>query len=155
MNSVSAQHKLFLFAAVFCLFIGGCRQTEPARQSQILEQRLLNQFERWQGTPYRLGGQNLQGVDCSAFVMRVYRDEFGIEIPRTTRDQLRAGNAVNPRRLQVGDMVFFRTGRNTLHVGIVLREGRFMHASVTRGVIIDELNQSYWRQRFIGARRVF
>ncbi len=145
---------LLLIIPGFVLFVSGCRQVQPVDASHQIEQKLLRQYDRWQGTPYRLGGNDLNGVDCSAFVMRVFRDEFGVEIPRTTRNQLRAGSAVNPRRLRVGDLVFFQTGRNTMHVGIVLRNGRFMHASVSQGVIIDQLGGTYWRERFIGARRV-
>lgn len=132
----------------------GCRSSQPGGNKAQIEQRLLQQFEQWRGVPYRLGGFTQSGVDCSAFVMNVYKNGFNVTIPRTTGDQMNAGVAVNPRQLMVGDMVFFRTGRNTMHVGIVMRNGRFMHASTSQGVIMDDLNQKYWRDRFIRARRV-
>ncbi|MCH8558714.1 MAG: NlpC/P60 family protein [Balneolia bacterium] len=134
--------------------LSGCRSTQPRGAQNQVEQRLLQQFEQWRGVPYRLGGITTSGVDCSAFVQNVYRDGFNVNIPRTTGEQMNAGVAVNPRQLMIGDLVFFRTGRNTLHVGIVMRNGRFMHASTSQGVIMDDLNQQYWRDRFIRARRV-
>jgi cell wall-associated NlpC family hydrolase len=86
--------------------------------------------------------------------MLVYRDQFNINLPRTTAQQLDFGSQVAANRLRIGDLVFFQTGRNTRHVGILLREGRFMHASTSQGVMISHLNESYWNQRFIMARRV-
>ncbi|MCC5935514.1 MAG: C40 family peptidase [Balneolales bacterium] len=148
-----ASSILLLFA--LSLFLGGCGSSSGSRSdARQVEQRLMQQFQQWRGTPYRLGGITQQGVDCSAFVMLVYRNGFGVELPRTTDQQMRAGTRVNPRQLRVGDLVFFQTGRNTRHVGIVLSGGRFLHASTSQGVIIDELNQPYWQQRFTVARRV-
>ncbi|MCH8487591.1 MAG: NlpC/P60 family protein [Candidatus Cyclonatronum sp.] len=148
-----ASSLLLLFA--LSLFLGGCGSSSGSRSdARQVEQRLMQQFQQWRGTPYRLGGITQQGVDCSAFVMLVYRNGFGVELPRTTDQQMRAGTRVNPRQLRVGDLVFFQTGRNTRHVGIVLSGGRFLHASTSQGVIIDELNQPYWQQRFTVARRV-
>ncbi|AXI99672.1 lipoprotein Spr/probable lipoprotein NlpC [Cyclonatronum proteinivorum] len=137
------------------LFLGGCGSSSGSRSdSRQVEQRLMQQYQQWRGTPYRLGGITQQGVDCSAFVMLVFRNGFGVEIPRTTDQQMRHGTRIRPQQLRVGDLVFFQTGRNTRHVGIVLSGGRFMHASTSQGVIIDELNQAYWQQRFTVARRV-
>jgi cell wall-associated NlpC family hydrolase len=153
---MSRQRAVCLIAGllVTAAVLQGCRSSQVRGHQNQVEQQLLRQYEQWKGTPYRLGGSTHSGIDCSAFVMLAYRNGFGIELPRTTREQMRAGNAVSPRQLMVGDLVFFQTGRNTLHVGIVMRNGRFMHASTSQGVIIDDLNHAYWRQRFIGARRV-
>ena len=81
------------------------------------------------------------------------QDAFGISIPRTTREQLQAGRRVQPRAARLGDLVFFRTGRTTYHVGIMMRGDFFMHASTTRGVTIDRLQESYWQERMIQIRR--
>lgn len=117
------------------------------------EARLIEEFRKWKGTPYRLGGDSRSGVDCSAFVRIVMQDAFGISIPRTTREQLQAGRRVQPRAARLGDLVFFRTGRTTYHVGIMMRGDFFMHASTTRGVTIDRLQESYWQERMIQIRR--
>lgn len=118
------------------------------------EDRLLQQFQRWEGTPYRLGGDSRRGIDCSAFVQIVMKDAFGITIPRTTREQLNYGKRVRPGAIRLGDLVFFQTGRTTFHVGIMLRGDFFMHASTSRGVTIDRLGEPYWKERMIQVRRV-
>lgn len=150
---LSALERRFLVFILLILFATACA---PSRQlsQQNVERELLNQFQRWQGTPYRLGGMSTTGVDCSAFILLVYRDAFNVELPRNTGEQLRAGKPVSRRKLQIGDLVFFRTGNNVMHVGIVLSNGRMMHASTSNGVEITQLNQEYWIRRFIGARRV-
>ena len=146
--------------SVMGLFLGlviltsGCSSSRSVTNPNAVEQALLVEYRKWQGTPYRLGGFNLDGVDCSAFVMNVYKDAFGIQIPRVTSDQMTFGERVNPRRLRIGDLVFFQTGRRTLHVGILLRDGRFMHASTSSGVMISHLSEPYWRERFLRVQRV-
>ncbi|MEX0680430.1 MAG: NlpC/P60 family protein [Balneolales bacterium] len=118
------------------------------------EGRLLQNFQRWEGTPYRLGGDSRNGVDCSAFVQIVLQDAFGITIPRTTREQLAYGQRVPLRSARLGDLVFFQTGRTTYHVGILMRGDFFMHASTSRGVTIDRLREPYWQNRMVQVRRV-
>lgn len=142
-----------LIILVSLLYFTACSPTKKISQNTI-ERNLLNSFYKWQGTPYLLGGTTTAGVDCSAFILMIYRDAFNIQLPRTTSEQLRAGNPVSRRKLKTGDLVFFRTGRDVLHVGIVISGGRMMHASATNGVEITRLNQDYWRRRFIGARRI-
>lgn len=111
-------------------------------------------YRKWEGTPYVLGGRSLSGVDCSAFTQNVFQDHFERELPRHTTEQLRAGEGVRRRYLRAGDLVFFRTARSTLHVGIYMGEGEFLHASVSQGVTISQLGDPYWATRYIGARRV-
>lgn len=141
---------ILILLAVLTASCGSTRTSSPAN----IESRLMQQYQNWQGTPYQWGGQSRSGVDCSAFIMIMYRDALGVNLPRTTESQMRAGNRISRQRLRVGDLVFFRTGRRTLHVGIVLSRGRMMHASTSNGVTIDNLNGAYWRRNFIGARRV-
>ncbi len=128
---------------------GSSRQTaSPA------EARLIQEFRKWEGTPYRLGGDSRRGIDCSSFVQIVMRDANGIVIPRTTREQMQIGRRVSPGSARLGDLVFFQTGRTTYHVGILMRDDFFMHASTSRGVTIDRLREPYWQQRMIQIRRV-
>lgn len=143
--------SMLLMASV--LIFTGCSSTQRTSSGQV-EQRLMSEFQTWRGTPYQWGGISTTGVDCSGFIQAIYRDALGIDLPRTTDTQMRVGRRVSPQRLQVGDLVFFRTGRRTLHAGIVLSNGRMMHASTSNGVEITNLNASYWRRNFIGARRV-
>lgn len=120
--------------------------------------RVINQLHsahsEWQGTPYRLGGAGMNGIDCSAFTQVVYSEFFGTSLPRNTRQQLGEGQGVRRNHVRPGDLIFFRTGRRTLHVGIAMGNGDFLHASVSRGVMISNLSESYWAGRFLGVRRI-
>jgi len=107
------------------------------------------------GVPYRLGGATLKGIDCSAFVKRIY-EIFNISLPRTTREQLHSGKKVEREELEEGDLVFFKTRRrNNAHVGIYIGNNEFVHASYrTREVRIDSLNTPYFYTRFIKGVRI-
>ena len=130
----------------------------PDRQSLTvhspLKQQLYQQYSEWKGTKYQLGGVSKQGIDCSAFMQETFRSRLGIELPRTTILQSRRGQAVRRDQLLSGDLVFFKTGRRVRHVGVYLEEGRFLHASTSKGVTISRLDNPYWRDRFWQARRL-
>ncbi len=138
-----------LLAALLASACGTSRQATPPAEA-----RLIEEFRKWEGTPYRLGGGSRRGVDCSSFVQIVMRDAYGISIPGTTREQMQVGRRVPPGTARLGDLVFFQTGRTTYHVGILMRDDFFMHASTSRGVTIDRLREPYWQQRMIQVRRV-
>ncbi|WP_083750280.1 NlpC/P60 family protein [Rhodohalobacter halophilus] len=132
--------------------------SRPITASVSSFDRVVNQLHsahrEWEGTPYRLGGTGINGIDCSAFTQVVYRDFFGEDLPRNTREQLGTGSGVRRESIRPGDLIFFRTGRNVLHVGIAMEEGNFLHASVSNGVMISNLAEPYWAGRYIGTRRV-
>lgn len=115
---------------------------------------LMAAYREWKGTPYVLGGASANGVDCSSFVRIVYDNYFGIDLPSNTRTQLNAGEGIRRLSLQTGDLVFFRTGRKTLHVGIITEGKEFLHASTSKGVMISSLKEYYWSSRYLAARRV-
>ncbi len=115
---------------------------------------LMKAYRDWKGTPYVLGGASQMGVDCSKLVNIIFDNYFGIELPTTTKTQLNAGDGIRRAAVRTGDLVFFRTGRKTLHVGIAVNRGEFLHASTSKGVMISKLGNSYWRNRFLAARRV-
>ncbi len=118
------------------------------------ESLLEQAYSEWEGTPYVLGGYSSNGVDCSRFVNIVFDEYFGKELPTNTRTQLNVGNGIRRSAIQTGDLIFFRTGRKTLHVGIAMDEKQFMHASTSSGVTISKLNKKYWANRYLAARRV-
>lgn len=124
------------------------------RMSDSVYGRLIQHFNEWQGTPYRYGGQSKAGIDCSAFVQITYAKRFRVDLPRTTELQIRQGKRVALKQLKVGDMVFFKTGWSTYHNGIYLGNKRFMHASSSKGVVVSSIEQAYWKERFIEARRL-
>jgi cell wall-associated NlpC family hydrolase len=130
-----------------------CAPTRTLRTTEI-EQKLLQAHQEWRGTPYRLGGTTRNGIDCSSFVQTVMRDYLNQEVPRSTESQLRVGFRVRPQQLQPGDLVFYRTGRQRLHMGIYINEGRFLHASTSNGVMISRMDETYWSRRFLQARRI-
>lgn len=110
---------------------------------------------RLRGTPYRNGGSDPAGFDCSGFVKYVF-GENGISVPRTVGDQFRAGRKVDTQQLQAGDLVFFTTvSPGASHVGIVIGGDEFVHAPSGAGAVrVERLSASYWSTRFVGARRV-
>lgn len=108
------------------------------------------------GVPYRFGGSSLKGIDCSAFVQGVYR-YFSIDLPRTAREQFKAGVKVSKKDdLRIGDLIFFRTyARFPSHVGIYIGEGKMIHASSRdKKVTITSINEPYYVRRYIGAIRL-
>ncbi|GAW69006.1 peptidoglycan-binding protein LysM [Geoanaerobacter pelophilus] len=107
------------------------------------------------GTRYRFGGSSRSGIDCSSFVQHVFRD-LEVALPRTAREQFEVGNAVAPGDLQKGDLIFFATYASyPSHVGIYLGNNKMIHASSRdRRVVISSLNTSYYRSRFLGAKRI-
>lgn len=115
---------------------------------------LLAQYREWQGVPYRLGGNSKAGIDCSAFVQQTLAQQFKVNVPRSTSQQVQIGLEVDRSALKVGDLVFFRTGYTNNHVGFYLGAGRFMHASTRDGVTIANLYDNYWRKNFWTVRRV-
>lgn len=107
------------------------------------------------GTPYRYGGTDRNGMDCSGFVYRVF-SHYRVRLPRTSAKQFRVGRQVPPGSLRSGDLVFFSNSRGHVdHVGIYVDDGRFIHASTGhRRVREDSLWSGYFRDHFVGARRI-
>ena len=107
------------------------------------------------GAPYRMGGVDPAGFDCSGFVRYVYQ-QHGVPMPREVREQFRVGKTVDRDRLEPGDLVFFSTvAPGASHVGIVIGGDQFVHAPSERGVVrVENLSSQYWASRFVGAKRV-
>jgi len=107
------------------------------------------------GVPYKFGGSSLSGIDCSAFVQMVYR-YFSIDLPRTAREQFKAGVKVSKRELRIGDLIFFKTyAQYPSHVGIYIGEGKMIHASSRdKKVTVTSIDEPYYARRYIGAVRI-
>jgi len=130
------------------------RDDVPAGDASPVLPLLRAQAEQWRGVPYRLGGNDRRGVDCSAFVQITFQSQLGVNVPRTTDELAREGQRVGRDELQAGDLVFFKTGFRQRHVGIYMGGDRFLHASTSRGVMTSSLNNVYWRRHYWKARRL-
>ncbi len=134
----------------------GPRLNGRINRVEILRDQLEQAVKRYLGVPYRLGGESAAGMDCSGLVVRVYRDIVKMRLPHQSASLYNFGDPVSLRALDKGDLVFFREGAGTVpsHVGIYIGRGRFVHASISRGVIQSRLSETYYKNRYIGARRL-
>jgi murein DD-endopeptidase / murein LD-carboxypeptidase len=151
------------------------RASSPARPAEPAEAGFYNEYSRklgynlsgkenpelirevgsWIGTSYRYGGNTRAGADCSGFAKAVYQQVYGIDLARITVNMAQNSSRISKRRLQEGDLVFFRiSGRKISHVGIYLGNNKFVHASTSRGVIVSDLDEPYYAQRFAFGGRV-
>jgi lipoprotein Spr len=125
------------------------REPPPVEDQHADEVRatLIDQWQDWRGVPYRMGGTDRRGLDCSAFAQLTYRDRFGIALPRDTSAQRAAGTEIPVERAQPGDLLFFDTGLRKEHVGIYAGEQQFLHVSTRAGVTLSSLLDPYWAPR--------
>ena len=112
---------------------------------------MINIAQSTLGAPYKWGGNSPQrGFDCSGLTSYVYKNATGIKIPRTTANQRDQSRTINYAQLQAGDMLFFKTGSKTNHVGIYVGNRKFIHApSSGKRVTVATMDSSYWHKRFV------
>lgn len=109
----------------------------------------------WLGTPYRLGGNTERGIDCSGFAYQLYDKVFNTVIGNNSRNIFSMVNPVNKEELKEGDLVFFKIkSRSISHVGVYLGDDKFAHASSSRGVMISNLNEPYWKRYYYKGGRL-
>lgn len=121
-----------------------------------IQKAIVREILNYIGVPYKKGGDGNNGIDCSAFVMIVFKNVFGVVLPRSSFEQFKLGKMVKSiDSLKVGDLLFFNTtGRTASHVGIYIGNGLFAHASVKEGVTVSSIYSTYYRKRFNGAKRI-
>jgi cell wall-associated NlpC family hydrolase len=162
-------------ASLACLLLTGCagvagapRYTsaplaevvgELAARQRPDRQRLLRVVAGYAGVRYQWGGTTRAGMDCSAFTRAVFRQTYGIELPRTVRQMYALGQRVERQAaLKAGDLVFFRdphSGKAVTHVGIYLGDGVFAHASASVGsTTVTPMGDRYFAANFAGGRRI-
>lgn len=159
--------KNFLWLLAAVLLLSGCGATKKRKQqanNHILlekyakylgEQPAANHTEIykfidiWWGVPHRLGGDTQKGVDCSGFVVQFYSQIYGKQVARTTQGLHADARALPLRKLKTGDLVFFElsSAEKITHVGIYLQNGRFAHASTSKGVRIDHIEGVYYQYK--------
>jgi len=115
----------------------------------------VKMVKSYEGVPYKLGGNSMRGIDCSAFTRKVY-GIYSIDLPRTAREQLQQGKRVVGRdSLDTGDLVFFQTRKNRIHVGVFLGGSEFFHlSSRNRAGKVDSIDSTYFSTRFISGVRL-
>jgi len=113
-------------------------------------------IEDWYGIPYRYGGETRKGIDCSAFVRELYDNVYSSRLTRTSREQFANSEYIsNKNQLKEGDLVFFKIRSKSIsHVGVYLADGKFVHSSRSKGVVISNLEESYWARYYVGGGRV-
>jgi len=163
---------MFLHFTLFLLilfFITGCstrdnptykkrvtstQTTTFINKTEFITTALYIEYEKWIGTPYKLGGKDFNGVDCSSFVQTVYKNAFNIKLPRTTKEQAKKGFRVNRNSSKAGDIILFKTAYNIRHSGIIIEKGKFMHTSEKHGVSISNIHNPYWNSKYWQTRRI-
>ena len=139
-------------------------KTKYAGYLEITPDKIINiplyQFiDNWMNTPYKWGGMDKRGIDCSALMQLLFDSVYNISIPRTSVEQFYArwiDKFRSTQHLSEGDLIFFKTiGNNVVsHVGMYLDNGRFINASSSKGVSIASINDPYWSSRLVGAGRI-
>jgi len=134
----------------------GTRLLLPPAGQASQQHRFVAAALEYQGVRYRYGGMTSRGMDCSGLVARVLQT-YGIDAPHNSQALSKLGVPVSRENLRPGDLVFFHTTRpGVSHVGIYLGDGKFIHASSRQGrVRVDRLDEGYYSQRFVGARRIY
>jgi cell wall-associated NlpC family hydrolase len=173
---VKRAHLLLLIAAFLGLQLSGCKSNRTASKAHaktksaankdqhlkdkyaslvginstaITDLRLYRFIDAWYGTPYKYGGSSTSGVDCSGFAQTLYREVYSKSVPRTTAELKNASKKVSKSKLKEGDLVFFSiNAKKNSHVGVYLDNGKFVHASSSKGVIISDLNNPYYMKVF-------
>jgi len=115
---------------------------------------LYSQYAKWKNVKYRKGGLSKKGIDCSGFVYVTFLSKFDIKLPRTTEEMSHMGTKVSQQSLKTGDLVFFKTGVFSRHVGIYLEKRKFMHVSTSNGVTISSLDNYYWSKKYWKSIRI-
>ena len=117
---------------------------------------LLSQMEKWFGTQYCFGGSTDSCIDCSSFTQVILRDVYNVKIPRNSQQQFDASTKIEVENLKEGDLVFFNTGSASMiitHVGVYVCNNKFVHASTSKGVTINDLSEKYFAKAYRGAGR--
>ena len=135
-----------LLAIVTAFTTAGASASAGSKLDEVIAELL--------GAPYRYGGTTPNGFDCSGFTAYVFA-KLGIELPHNSASMAKEGVKVAKEKLRKGDLVFFNTsGKGISHVGIYIGDGKFAHASTSKGVVITPLSDKYYAKRYVTARRI-
>lgn len=152
-TKVNRNNIFLLYIVGAILFLSSCgtrkytvKPSEKAAgaadaMANLKSKNLYKFITEWAGVKYKFGGLDKNGIDCSGFALLLEKQIYGIDLPRISRDQASAARQKSINRLEEGDLIFFSFGGGTVdHVGVYLNNGYFVHASTSRGVVVDDLN---------------
>lgn len=123
--------------------------------NQIANVKLYGFVDTWMGVKYKYGGMSRSGVDCSGFSNLLYKEVYKKQLKRTTRDIAQTCKPVSKNNLREGDLVFFDiSGKKNTHMGVYLQNGKFVHASSSRGVVISDLSNPYYKKYYARGGRL-
>ncbi len=124
-------------------------------EKDIQNLKLYSFIDDWYGVPYKYAGQNKSGIDCSGFAGALYRDVYNRKIGGPASSIYLQCRAVSQNDLREGDLVFFAIGTEKIsHVGVYLQNNKFVHASTKKGVMINDLNEAYYKKYFYKGGRL-
>lgn len=131
-------------------------KSKPLEFSNESSDRIIAVVNDFLGTPYKIGGTDKNGMDCSGFVSAVFSNSISMQLPRSTSEMWKLGWSIEKKNLKIGDLVFFRTGtsKNPDHIGIYVGNGKFTHASRSKGVVVTDMSDKYWRSKYFGSKRI-
>ncbi|HNX06091.1 MAG TPA: NlpC/P60 family protein [Bacteroidales bacterium] len=117
--------------------------------------KMVSCLAGWLNVPYKYGGNTKQGTDCSGLVSSVFKEVYNISMYRSSADQLKNVTEISKNQLKAGDLVFFKIDNNKVsHVGIYLGENKFIHATTKKGVIVNNLDEEYYKKHYYTSGRV-
>lgn len=138
------------------LFYNYHSQTLGLRLDHTENKELIETVADWLGTPYRSGSNSKRGTDCSGFVTRVYKEVYGIALSRSSRSMFHDVKRISKSQAKTGDLVFFRRSPKSpiYHVGIYLKNNKFVHSATSGGVRISSLKEPYYSRNYYAAGRI-
>jgi murein DD-endopeptidase / murein LD-carboxypeptidase len=124
-------------------------------EKEVQNKKLYMFISEWYGTPYRYGGCSKEGTDCSCFTGTLYQKVYGKTLARSAKDMHKECSRVKESNLREGDLLFFKIGSKEItHVGVFLKERKFVHASTKKGVMISDLDEEFFKKVFYEAGRL-
>jgi lipoprotein Spr len=122
---------------------------------ELKNPKLYTAVDEWYAVPYKYAGFDKNGIDCSGLACKLYEAAYGLKISRVSKDIYASCKELEASELKEGDFVFFKIeSKNVSHVGIYLSNNKFVHASTKRGVIINDLNEAYYKKYFYKGGRL-
>ena len=166
MIKLQSDLKKSCFLLLFCFVLASCGTTRhvtsnstAAKAAEVMaslnNKKLYKFITSWTGVKYQLGGLDKRGIDCSGFALTLEKEIFDIDLPRRSIEQAGVIKQKDVKRLETGDLVFFSFGgREVDHVGVYLNDNFFVHASTSRGVIVDDLMLPAYQNSLVSAGSV-